>query len=160
MLFRSKILKEMGIPEHLICLWRNLYAGQEATVRTGPPTFDCGCKGAQIAPRSGNNPSTRACGWRGTCRTRQAGDRLPSTTDAGSSDPEAAPGTRVQPGYGRQSAQTNHRSVWVAAVSCLPELVAACADLRDEMGKAGPSCPKCWRGLCPVCCGTYSSRPA
>ena len=30
-----KILKEMGIPDHLICLLRNLYAGQEATVRTG-----------------------------------------------------------------------------------------------------------------------------
>ena len=30
-----KILQEMGIPEHLICLLRNLYAGQEATVRTG-----------------------------------------------------------------------------------------------------------------------------
>ena len=30
-----KILKEIGIPEHLICLLRNLYAGQEATVRTG-----------------------------------------------------------------------------------------------------------------------------
>ena len=30
-----KILKEMGIPYHLICLLRNLYAGQEATVRTG-----------------------------------------------------------------------------------------------------------------------------
>ena len=30
-----KILEEMGIPEHLICLLRNLYAGQEATVRTG-----------------------------------------------------------------------------------------------------------------------------
>ena len=29
-----KILKEMGIPDHLICLLRNLYAGQEATVRT------------------------------------------------------------------------------------------------------------------------------
>ena len=29
-----KILKEMGIPEHLTCLLRNLYAGQEATVRT------------------------------------------------------------------------------------------------------------------------------
>ena len=28
-------LKEMGIPDHLICLLRNLYAGQEATVRTG-----------------------------------------------------------------------------------------------------------------------------
>ena len=30
-----KILKEMGVPDHLICLLRNLYAGQEATVRTG-----------------------------------------------------------------------------------------------------------------------------
>ena len=30
-----KILKEMGIPDHLACLLRNLYAGQEATVRTG-----------------------------------------------------------------------------------------------------------------------------
>ena len=30
-----KILKEMGIPEYLTCLLRNLYAGQEATVRTG-----------------------------------------------------------------------------------------------------------------------------
>ena len=31
----GKILKEMGIPDHLTCLLRNLYAGQEATVRTG-----------------------------------------------------------------------------------------------------------------------------
>ena len=30
-----KILQEMGIPDHLICLLRHLYAGQEATVRTG-----------------------------------------------------------------------------------------------------------------------------
>ena len=30
-----KILKQMGIPEHVTCLLRNLYAGQEATVRTG-----------------------------------------------------------------------------------------------------------------------------
>ena len=30
-----KILKEMGRPDHLTCLFRNLYAGQEATVRTG-----------------------------------------------------------------------------------------------------------------------------
>ena len=30
-----KILKEMGIPDHLTCLLRNLYAGQEAAVRTG-----------------------------------------------------------------------------------------------------------------------------
>jgi len=36
-----KILKEMGIPDHLTCLLRNLYAGQEATVRTGHGTTDC-----------------------------------------------------------------------------------------------------------------------
>ena len=35
-----KILKEMGIPDHLTCLLRNLYAGQEATVRTGYETMD------------------------------------------------------------------------------------------------------------------------
>ena len=35
-----KILKEMGIPEHLTCLLRNLYAGEEATVRTGHGTTD------------------------------------------------------------------------------------------------------------------------
>ena len=33
-----KILKEMGIPAHLTCLLRNLYVGQEATVRTGHET--------------------------------------------------------------------------------------------------------------------------
>ena len=36
----GKILQEMGIPDHLICLLRNLYAGQEATVRTGHETTD------------------------------------------------------------------------------------------------------------------------
>ena len=35
-----KILKEMGIPDHLTCFLRNLYAGQEATVRTGHGTTD------------------------------------------------------------------------------------------------------------------------
>ena len=35
-----KILKEVGIPDHLICVLRNLYAGQEATGRTGPGTMD------------------------------------------------------------------------------------------------------------------------
>ena len=35
-----KILKEMGIPDHFTCLLRNLYAGQEATVRTGHGTTD------------------------------------------------------------------------------------------------------------------------
>ena len=35
-----EILKEMGTPDHLTCLLRNLYAGQEATVRTGHGTID------------------------------------------------------------------------------------------------------------------------
>ena len=35
-----KILQEMGLPEHLTCLLRNLYAGQEAIVRTGHETAD------------------------------------------------------------------------------------------------------------------------
>ena len=51
-----KILKEMGIPEQLICLLRNLYAGQEATVRTGHGTtdwFQIGkgvCQGCILSP--------------------------------------------------------------------------------------------------------------
>ena len=35
-----KILQEIGIPNHLMCLWRSLYAGQEATVRTAHGTID------------------------------------------------------------------------------------------------------------------------
>ena len=35
-----KILKEMGMPDHLTCLLRNLFGGQEATVRTGHGTTD------------------------------------------------------------------------------------------------------------------------
>ena len=51
-----KILKEMGIPDHLTCLLRNLYAGQEATVRTGHGTtdwFPAGkgeCQGCVLSP--------------------------------------------------------------------------------------------------------------
>ena len=51
-----KILKEMGIPNHLTCLLRNLYAGQEATVRTGHGTtdwFQIGkgvCQGCILSP--------------------------------------------------------------------------------------------------------------
>ena len=51
-----KILQEMGIPDHLICLLRNLYAGQEATVRTGHGTtdrFQMGkgvCQGCILSP--------------------------------------------------------------------------------------------------------------
>ena len=51
-----KILKEMGIPDHLICLLRHLYAGQEATVRTEYGTadwFQIGkgvCQGCILSP--------------------------------------------------------------------------------------------------------------
>ena len=51
-----KILKEMGVPDHLTCLMRNLYAGQEATVRTGHGTtdwFQIGkgvCQGCILSP--------------------------------------------------------------------------------------------------------------
>ena len=37
---RWKTLEEMGIPDHLTCLLKNLYTGQEATVRTGHETMD------------------------------------------------------------------------------------------------------------------------
>ena len=43
-----KILKEMGISDHLTCLLRNLYAGQEATVKTGHGTTDCFQKGKGV----------------------------------------------------------------------------------------------------------------
>ena len=43
-----KILKEMGIPDHLTCLLRNLYAGQEATVRTGHGTTDWSQRGKGV----------------------------------------------------------------------------------------------------------------
>ena len=42
-----KILQEMGIPDHLTCLLRNLYAGQEATVRTGHETTNCSKSGKE-----------------------------------------------------------------------------------------------------------------
>ena len=51
-----KILKEMGIPDHLTCLLRNPYAGQEETVRTGHKTTDWfqigkgGCQGCILSP--------------------------------------------------------------------------------------------------------------
>ena len=52
-----KILKEMGLPDHLTCFLRNLYAGQEATLRTGYGTtdwFQIGkgvCQGCIVSPR-------------------------------------------------------------------------------------------------------------
>ena len=58
-----KILKEMGIPDHLICLLRNVYAGQEATVGTGHGTtdwFQIGkgvCQGCILSPYLFNSAS-------------------------------------------------------------------------------------------------------
>ena len=51
-----EILKEMGILDHITCFLRNLYAGQEATVRTGHGTTDCFqigkgvCQGCILSP--------------------------------------------------------------------------------------------------------------
>ena len=68
-----KILKEIGIPDHLICLLRNLYADQGATVRTGHETtewFQIGkgvCQGCILLPCLFNFYSeyiTRNPGWR------------------------------------------------------------------------------------------------
>ena len=55
-----EILEEMGIPDHLTCLLRNLYASQEATVRTGHGTMDWFqigkrvCQGSILSPYSSN----------------------------------------------------------------------------------------------------------
>ena len=67
-----KILKEMGIPDHLICLLRNLHAGQEATIRTGHGTtdwFQIGkgvCQGCVMSPAYltyMQNTSWEMLGW-------------------------------------------------------------------------------------------------
>ena len=55
-ILKWKILKAMGIPNHLTCLLRYLYAGQEETVRTGRGTTDCFqigkgvCQGCILSP--------------------------------------------------------------------------------------------------------------
>ena len=68
-----EILKEMGIPDHLTCLLRNLYAGQEATVRTGHGTtewFQIGkgvCQGSILSPCLFNymqSTSWEMLGWK------------------------------------------------------------------------------------------------
>ena len=79
-----KILQEMGIPDHLICLLRNLYAGQEATVRTGQGTtdwFQIGkgvCQGCILSPRLFNlyaeyimrNAGLEETSWNQDCREK------------------------------------------------------------------------------------------
>ena len=64
-----RILKEMGIPDHLTCLLRNLYAGQEATVRTGHRTTDWFhiekrvCQGCVLSPCLFNLYAEYILGW-------------------------------------------------------------------------------------------------
>ena len=84
-----KILKEMGIPDHLTCLLRNLYAGQEATVITGHGTtdwFQIGkgvCQGCILSPCLFNLYVEYIM-----CNARldesQAGSRLPAEISAAS----------------------------------------------------------------------------
>ena len=77
-----KILKEMGIPGHLTCLLRNLYAGQEATVSTGHGTTDCfqigkevhqGCILSPCLFNSLQSTSWETLGW----SKHKLGSRLP-----------------------------------------------------------------------------------
>ena len=76
-----KILKEMGIPEHLTCLLRNLYAGQEATVRSGHGTIDWFqigkgvCQGCILSPCLFNfyaekHGTGRNISWNQDCREK------------------------------------------------------------------------------------------
>ena len=75
-----KILKEFGIPEHLTCLLRNLYAGQDTTVRTGHGATDS----FQIGKGNGNplqcscleNPRDREAWWTAVSSVTQNWTRL------------------------------------------------------------------------------------
>ena len=58
-----KILKEMGIPDHLICLLRKLYAGQKAVVRTGHGTTDWFKIGKGVC-RAGDGAASGRLSWR------------------------------------------------------------------------------------------------
>jgi len=57
-----EILKEMGLPDHLTCLLRNLYAGQEATLRTGHGTTDWYCHPAYLTYMQ--STSWEMLGWK------------------------------------------------------------------------------------------------
>ena len=79
-----KILKEMGILDHLTCLLRNLYAGQEATVRTGHGTtdlFQIGkgvCQGCMLPPYLFNLYQSTSCEcqteWSSSLESRLLGE--------------------------------------------------------------------------------------
>ena len=76
-----KILKEMGMPDYLICLLRNLYAGQEATLRTGHGTKDWFqikkgvCQGCILSP-SLFNLSEEYIMWNAGLEEAQAGIKI------------------------------------------------------------------------------------
>ena len=76
------ILKEMGIPDHLTCLLRNLYAGQEVTVRTGHGTtdwFQIGkevCQGCILSPCYLTYMQSTSCETRGWIKHKME-SRLP-----------------------------------------------------------------------------------
>ena len=78
----SKIPQEMGIPDHLTCLLRNLYAGQEAPVSTGHGTtdwFQIGkgvCQGCILSPGSFNFLQSTLCKMLGWIK-HKLGSRLP-----------------------------------------------------------------------------------
>ena len=63
-----KILQEMGIPDHLTCLLRNVYAGQEATVRTGHGTTDCSKLGKEYVKAVYCHPAYLTSMQRASCK--------------------------------------------------------------------------------------------
>ena len=68
-----KILQEMGIPDHLICLLRNLYAGQEAIARTGHGTTDWFQTGKGVCQGCVLSPAYKTYMQSTSCKTCQAG---------------------------------------------------------------------------------------
>ena len=78
----GKILKEMGIPDHLICLLRNLYAGQEAAVRTGHGTmgwFQIGkgvCQGCILSPAYLIYMQSTSCKMPGCMQHKLGGNKI------------------------------------------------------------------------------------
>ena len=69
-----KILKEIGVPDHLSCFLKNMFAGQEATVRTGHGTMNWFkiekgvCQGCILSPCRGPAPADPGYSKQGRCR--------------------------------------------------------------------------------------------
>ena len=83
-----QILQEMGIPDRLTCLLRNLYAGQEATVRTGHGTTECFqiwkgvCQGCILSPCLFNlSTSCEMLGWMKHKLESRLPEEIPMTSD-------------------------------------------------------------------------------